>query len=366
MTRVCKGFIAALTLAAVACSATPGTEETQATEGMQGPPEPYKLGMFRQDAGDFVGLVVGDELVVDLSRAGVGAPATLHELIASWDQSMADRLGSLAGAALREAPEFSYQLSEVRTLPPITDPDAIVNAARNYEEHAAEMAATGRTAGTTAVVDESVRVGIPGIWSRSPDDVRANPYLFPKLKSAITGNGDPIILPPGRTLIDWECELTIVIGRTLRRVPPEEVMDHVFGYTLMLDVSDREDRQDGRYGSDWLLGKSQDTFAPLGPFVVPAAFVPDPQNLGVQFSLNDELMQDTTTSLMTHTVVDLLTFASSMVTLRPGDLVATGTPAGVGTARVPPIYLKAGDRTACTVEGIGTLSNTVEALSAGS
>ena len=144
-----------------------------------------------------------------------------------------------------------------------------------------------------------MRVGIPGLWSRSPDDARANPYLFPKLKSAITGNGDPIILPPGCTLIDWECELTIVIGATLRRVPPEEVMDHVFGYTLMLDVSDREDRLDGRYGSDWLLGKSQDTFAPLGPFVVPAAFVPDPQNLGVQFSLNDELMQDATTSLMT-------------------------------------------------------------------
>ena len=94
-------------------------------------------------------------------------------------------------------------------------------------------------------------------------------------------------------------------------------MDHVFGYTLMLDVSDREDRLDLRYGSDWLLSKSQDTFAPLGPFVVPAAFVPDPQNLGVQFSLNDELMQDATTSLMTHTVVDLLTFASNMVTLRP-------------------------------------------------
>ena len=115
MTRACNGIIAALTLAAVACSAPQGTEETRATQGMQGPPAPYKLGMFRQDAGDFVGLVVGDELVVDLSRAGVGAPATLHALIASWDQSMADRLGNLAGAALRETPEFSYQLSEVGT-----------------------------------------------------------------------------------------------------------------------------------------------------------------------------------------------------------------------------------------------------------
>ena len=365
MTHVCKGFVVALTLAAVGCSAGPSTVATTEPEGLQGPPASYKLGMFRLGADDFVGLVVNDDVVVDLSRADVGTPATLHELIEIWNEPMADRLSSLAGGALQEAPVFSHQLSELKTLPPVTDPDAIVNAARNYEEHAAEMAATGRTAGTTAVVDDSVRVGIPGIWSRMPDDVRANPYLFPKLKSAITGSGDPIVLPPGRTMIDWECELTIVIGKTLRRVPREQVMDHVFGYTLMLDVSDREDRSDLRYGSDWLLGKSQDTFAPLGPFVVPAAFVPDPQNLGVQFSLNDELMQDATTSVMTHTVVDLLTFASNMVTLQPGDLVATGTPAGVGTARVPPIYLKDGDRTACTVERIGTLTNSVEALSSG-
>jgi 2-keto-4-pentenoate hydratase/2-oxohepta-3-ene-1,7-dioic acid hydratase in catechol pathway len=361
MTQVSRGLLAALIFSAVACSPAPSTE-AQATEEGREAPGPYKLGMFGQGARSFVGLVVGDELVVDLSQADVGSPATLHELIASWDRPMADRLGSLAGAAQREAPAFSYRLSDLRTLPPITDPDAIVNAARNYEEHAAEMAATGRTAGTTTVVDENVRAGIPGIWSRAPGDTRANPYLFPKLKSAITGNGDSIFLPPGRTMIDWECELTVVIGKTLRRVPSGEVMDHVFGYTLMLDVSDREDRQDGRYGSDWLLGKSQDTFAPLGPFVVPAAFVPDPQNLGVQFFLNDELMQDATTALMTHTVVDLLSFASNMVTLRPGDLVATGTPAGVGTARVPPVYLKSGDRTACTVEDIGTLRNTVEAV----
>ena len=365
MTRVCKGFIAALTLAAVACSAAPGTEGTQETEGMQGPPEPYKLGMFRQDARDFLGLVVGDSLVVDLSQAGVNAPATLEELIDVWDQGMADRLGNLAGAASREAPAYAYQVSALRTLPPVPNPGAIVAAARNYEEHAAEMAAAGRTAGTTAVIDESVLVGLTGLWSRDPDDVRANPYLFTKLKSAITGIDEPIILPPGREMIDWECELTAVIGRPVRRIQHEEALDYVFGYTLMMDVSDREDRPDLRYGSDWLLGKSQDTFAPLGPFVVPAAFVPDPQNLAIEFRLNGEVMQDSTTSLMTHTVADLVTYASNMVSLHPGDLLATGTPAGVGTARVPPIYLKPGDRTSCTIEGIGTLTNHVEALNAG-
>jgi 2-keto-4-pentenoate hydratase/2-oxohepta-3-ene-1,7-dioic acid hydratase in catechol pathway len=238
----------------------------------------------------------------------------------------------------------------------------MIMAARNYEDHAAEMAAAGRTAGTTAVVDEKVRAGIPGIWTRTPDDPRGNPYLFTKLRTAITGNGDPIVLPPGRTMIDWECELTVVIGKTGRRVGVEQARDYIFGYTLMNDVSDREDRPDGRYGSDWLLGKSQDTFAPLGPFIVPAAFVPDPQNLRITFTLNDQLMQDATTKLMTHSAYELLAYASQLATLHPGDLLATGTPAGVGTARTPPIYLKAGDRSVCTIEGIGTLSNPVEAL----
>ena len=353
MTRVCNGLIAALTLAGIAGCTPPS---------VPGPSEPYKLGMFRQDTRTFVGLVVGEDRVVDLSRANVSAPATLKEVVVGWDQAMADRLGRLAGDARRQAPSFSYQLSQVSTLPPITDPGAMVMAARNYEEHAAEMAASGRTAGTTAVVNEKVRTGIPGIWTRKPDDPRGNPYLFTKLKTAITANGEPIILPPGRRMIDWECELTVVVGKTSRRVGVEQAKDYIFGYTMMNDVSDREDRPDARYGSDWLLGKSQDSFAPLGPFVVPAAFVPDPQNLGIRFTLNDQLMQDSTTKLMTHSAYELLSYASQLVTLHPGDLIATGTPAGVGTARVPPIYLKAGDRSVCTIEGIGTLSNPVEAL----
>jgi 2-keto-4-pentenoate hydratase/2-oxohepta-3-ene-1,7-dioic acid hydratase in catechol pathway len=353
MTRIYLRLIAALALAGLAGCAPPAAP---------GPPEPYKLGMFRQGARTFLGLVVGDDRVVDLSRANVSAPVTLKELVVAWDQAMADRLGRLAAGARRQPPSYSYPLSQLATLPPIADPGAMVMAARNYEEHAAEMAATGRTSGTTAVVDENVRAGIPGIWTRRPDDPRGNPYLFTKLKSAITANGDPIILPPGRSMIDWECELTVVVGRTARRIGVDQAKDYIFGYTLMNDVSDREDRPDGRYGSDWLLGKSQDSFAPLGPFVVPAAFVPNPQNLAIKFTLNDQLMQDSSTALMTHSAYELLAYASQIVTLNPGDLLATGTPAGVGTARVPPIYLKAGDRSVCTIEGIGTLSNPVEAL----
>ena len=155
-------------MALVACAGCAAGEAQNA-------PQPYKLGMFQEGARTFVGMVVGDSLVVDLSRASVNAPATLHELIARWDQPTADRLGRLAGEAQRQAPSFAFQLSAVKVLPPISDPDAILMAARNYAEHANEMAQAGRTAGTTTVIDEKVRSGIPGLWSSSAERSAAEP-----------------------------------------------------------------------------------------------------------------------------------------------------------------------------------------------
>ena len=350
--------VAALCLGTIAGCAG---REAQNAAGTDSAPAPYKLGMFSGDGRTFVGMVVGETLVVDLSRADVNVPSTLKELIAGWDQAMADRLGALAGAASRQAPAFAFQLSAVRTLPPISDPDSILMAARNYSEHANEMAQAGRALGTTTVVDEKVRVGIPGLWTRTGEDNRGNPYLFPKLKSSLVANGDTIVLPRGRERIDYECELVAVIGRPTRHVPLERALDYVFGSMVMTDVSDREDRADGRYGSDWLISKSHDTFGPSGPYVVPAAFVGDPQNLRITYTLNGAVMQDDSTALMTHTVRDLISFASSISTLNPGDLIGTGTPGGVGEARVPPVYLKAGDTSVCAIEKVGTLTNPVEA-----
>jgi len=325
----------------------------------QGSGEPYKLGMFQQHGVSFLGLVLDDAVVVDLSRAGIGTPATLKDLIARWDERMADRLAAVAAEARQSPPAYAMELSQARTLPPLSDPDVFLMAARNYVEHAEEMAAVGRTSGTTSVIDESVTVGIPGLWTRNPDDRRPNPYLFPKLKSALAGDGDAIVLPPGREHIDYECELVAVIGRTTRRVPVEDALDYVFGYMAMVDVSDREERADGRYGSDWLMGKSHDTFGPSGPFVVPAAFVGDPQDLQVRYALNGAVMQDGSSALMVHTVSDLVSYASHIATLGPGDLIGTGTPGGVGEGRVPPVYLKAGDSSVCMIEKIGTLRNSV-------
>ncbi len=322
---------------------------------------PYKLGMFQDGTRTFVGLVLDDAVVVDLNRAD-DYPATLRGLIERWDDGVAEDLMDLASAARDRPPAYAFPLAQVTTLPPLSDPDVFLMAARNYVDHAEEMFNVGRTSGTTRVIDENVRIGLPGIWSRDPRDERPNPYLFPKLKSAIAADGDTIELPPGRPNIDYECELVAVIGRNARRVAVDDALDYVFGYMAMVDVSDREERADGRYGSDWLMGKSHDTFGPSGPFVVPAAFVGDPQDLDVRYTLSGNVMQDANTELMVHTVRDLVSFASYIATLRPGDLIGTGTPGGVGEGRTPPVYLQDGDTSECWIERIGTLTNPVRAV----
>ena len=172
--------------------------------------------------------------------------------------------------------------------------------------------------------------------------------MFLKSPSAIIADGESIRMPAGRTQIDWECEH----GRRHRtprkqRRRRDRRRDYIFGYTLENDVSDRGGRGDTRHGSDWLIGKSHDTFAPMGPFIVPKEFVPDPQKLKIKFTLNGQVMQDANTSLMIHDVSSRSSYGSHILTLRPGDVIATGSPAGVGSARKPPIYFKAGRRRGC-------------------
>jgi len=324
--------------------------------------EPYKLGMFQQGNRMFVGMVIQkDSLVVDLSRANVGAPPTLKQLIAGWDAKLGTQLAALAASSAMKAPAFSMKVSDVKTLPPITDPSVLLSTAVNYTEHAMEMTGNATAAASAAAVDPKVAMGIPGYWQRRPGDPRHNPYFFVKANSAITGNRDPILLPAGRERIDWECEMNIVIGRTAKRVNRDNAADYIFGFTLMNDVSDRGGRADGRHGSDWQLGKSHDTFAPLGPYIVPRQFVANPQKLAIKFLLSGKTMQDSNTDRMTHTVYELVEYASHMMTLHAGDLISTGSPAGVGTARATPIYFKDGDTSSCTIESIGTLENPVRA-----
>jgi 2-keto-4-pentenoate hydratase/2-oxohepta-3-ene-1,7-dioic acid hydratase in catechol pathway len=242
-------------------------------------------------------------------------------------------------------------------------PATMLNVAVNYREHDVEMArvrqgSPGQAAPTAGAALPGTQ-SAPGIWERKEGDTRWNPFMFLKAPAAIVAHGEPVRIPPKRTQIEWECELGVVIGRQASAVPADRAMDYIFGYTLENDMSDRGGRGDTRYGSDWLVTKNHDTFAPLGPFITPKEFVRDPGNLAITFALNGEVLQQGSTNQMIHNIGEQIAYGTSLLTLRPGDVIATGTPPGAGSARTPPVLLKAGDRMSCTYDGIGTLANPV-------
>jgi 2-keto-4-pentenoate hydratase/2-oxohepta-3-ene-1,7-dioic acid hydratase in catechol pathway len=182
------------------------------------------------------------------------------------------------------------------------------------------------------------------------------PLLFAKWTSSLIGPGEPIEIPPFASEIDYEAELAVVIGRTARRVPRERAFDVVRGYTCLNDVSARDLQfADGQ----WTRSKSLDTFCPVGPRVVPAQEVPNPQSLRIRCLVNGETMQDSTTANMIFSVAELIAFITEGIRLEPGDLIATGTPAGVGFSRKPPVYLQPGDEVTVDIESVGALTNPV-------
>jgi len=330
--------------------------------------ESFKLGTFEERGRVFLGLVLRDNYVVDISQANAaldGArpviPSDMKDLIQRY-QELRPRLYAIANAAtgaLGAHPAYIREVKSLKTHPPVT-PGMILNAAVNYAEHASEMQGGGaKTAGPTSKEQENINKGIPGIWNRKPGDTRHNPYLFLKAPSTVIASGEAIRIPPGREQVDWECELDAVIGRPASHVPVERAADYIFGWTLQNDVSDRGSRADGRFGSDWFISKSHDTFAPLGPFIVPKEFVKNPMKLSQKFVLSGKVMQDSSTERMTHNVYEMVSFASNIITLKPGDLVSMGSPAGVGAGRAKPVFMKNGDVSVCTIESIGTLTNPV-------
>jgi 2-keto-4-pentenoate hydratase/2-oxohepta-3-ene-1,7-dioic acid hydratase in catechol pathway len=333
-------------------------------------PTPFKLGTFERQGRQFVGIVLRDTVVIDLAAAhaaitnpasGAAAPSDMKDLIARYD-GLRPRIVEIVRTVGDTRPAYVYDVSALKILPPIMYPTTMLNVAVNYREHDIEMARReggGRTA--TAGEAPAGTTSATGIWERASGDTRWNPFMFIKLPAAIIAEGEAVRLPVGRTQIEWECELGVVIGRPAARVTQARAMDYVFGYTLEQDMSDRGGRGDTRFGSDWLVTKNHDTFAPMGPFITPKEFIPDINNTGMKFSLNGEQLQEGTTAQMIHNVAEQIVYASNIVTLRPGDVIATGTPPGVGSARTPPILLKAGDRMTCTYDGVGTLTNPVVA-----
>ncbi len=234
-------------------------------------------------------------------------------------------------AADRQPEAGSVPLEKARLHAPITKPAKIVAIGLNYEDHAAETGA----------------------------EIPEKPIVFAKYPNTITGPGDPIRIPRITERVDYEAELAVVIGRSARGVEPDEAMEYVFGYMNANDVSSR-DLQFSE-GGQWTRSKSLDTFAPIGPYLVTRDEVPDPQNLSIRCILNGEVMQEGTTGKMIFGVAELVSFLSQGMTLEPGDIIMTGTPPGVGFARDPKVFLKDGDEVTIEIEGLGALTNPVEA-----
>lgn len=270
-------------------------------------------------------VVVEGQHCIDLQSVNPMVPLSLRQILAS---------GPLALRAVQDAARHPQaarlDLAAVKLLPTIPDPPKIVCLGLNYADHAKEG-------------------GVP---------VPKDPVLFSKYATALIGHGDAIVLPPVSQEVDYEAELVVVVGKRGRNLTADQAMAHVGGYTIGHDVSAR-DWQLKKDGKQWMVGKTFDTFAPLGPVLVTADEVPNPHQLGIRLKLNGQTMQNSNTRQMIFTVGATLAYLSQVFTLEPGDLVFTGTPPGVGFARKPPVYLRAGDVVEVEIDGLGLLRNPV-------
>ncbi|HIA49996.1 MAG TPA: fumarylacetoacetate hydrolase family protein [Acidobacteria bacterium] len=358
---------------------------TSTTEQISDLPDtPFKLATFELlDVGaTAVGMVLGDQ-ILELTGAGkylvsetgleaMVLPNEMRALIENYDTA-AVRLYQIANF-FQEGAEatlpFVHAIGAVRITAPIKYPWNVLAAAANYRAHAEGMAAapSGENAdnvdGMSGATDEA---GSGGGFDPSRiaeiDPARDAPVMFAKSpRSGIIDPGEPYFIPPGRDQIDWEGEMAVIIGKPAYLVSAEEADDYVFGYSIMYDVSDRGGRPRGEGsmfpGVNWFDGKSTNRGAPFGPFIVPKEFIPDPANLRVTTKVNGELMQDQTTADLIWSQEHLIAFTTSILTLYPGDVIATGTPSGTGAERGE--FLKAGDVVEIEIEGIGILRTPIE------
>jgi len=279
---------------------------------------------------------------VTLQRAHADEPAVLldHKAIGLNAAGFPDLLALIAGGAeatdrvrrfldrVSAGEDFDPATAKLRA--PIPRPPKIICIGLNYRDHA-----------------EETRMAIPEV-----------PTVFSKYATSVTGHGHPIVLPKNSTRPDYEAELAVVIGKGGRHIPESRWRDHVFGYTILNDVSARDFQM---ATSQWMMGKTFDTFAPMGPAIVTADEIEDPHNLNISLTLNGQVMQNSNTRNLIFDVPKLIAHLSSVFTLEPGDVISTGTPAGVGFARKPPVYLKPGDEVVVEVQGVGQLRNGVVA-----
>ncbi|HUY36670.1 MAG TPA: fumarylacetoacetate hydrolase family protein [Pirellulales bacterium] len=262
---------------------------------------------------------------IDLQEADPELPASMKSLLCLGTAGLERAAAALAKGTPRP-------LTSVRLLAPVPDPGKIICIGLNYADHARESGVA------------------------PPEE----PVLFNKFPTALVAHGEPIVLPRVSREVDYEAELVVVIGRGGRHIARERALEHVAGYCPGHDVSAR-DWQLHKPGKQWLLGKTFDTFAPCGPALVTSDEVPRPGKLRIQFRLNGRTLQDSNTDQLIFPIDELVAYVSQVCTLEPGDLIFTGTPPGVGFARQPPIFLRAGDVAEVEIEGLGVLANPVVA-----
>ena len=280
-----------------------------------------RLVTFQAEGQSRPGVVSGSGRVIDLSPLGF---SSVLEVI----EAGTDGLSKIARFQQEAVPDAQLDMSAVQLLAPIPKPRKMICVGLNYRDHAIET-------GTE----------IPKV-----------PTIFNKFATAVIGPGANIILPKVSQAPDYEAEFAVVIGTGGRHIAAGNWRDHVFGYTIINDVTARDYQ---RATTQWLMGKTFDTFAPMGPWIVTADEISDPHNLDISIEISGETLQNSNTRELIFKVPDLIEFLSSVFTLEPGDIISTGTPSGVGFVRKPPRFLRAGDQVTVKIPAIGELSNPV-------
>ena len=363
--------LVSLTLsAALALFASAGSVYAQDAESV----EPFKVGTFAIDDVPTVGLVMrDDQLIVELTAANRAMelqpqyasmlmPADMLGLIEQYEYGLQYRSYEVVNCLNEEGllesgnqPDYIHPVADVDIMAPIQYPSKVMNAAVNFYTHACEGCSAEQLAQRT----------------RERQENRGVPYLFLKpTRGAIVGDGDDIIMPYGRDEIEYEVEMAIVFGKAGKYISANRAYDHVFGYMVAMDVSDRGGRPPGGYGvrSDWFVGKGHDTFAPHGPWIVPKEFYGDPMERLHQITVIDGVtVQEAQAGDMIHNIPELIEYASSLITVFPGDVMQSGTSGGTGAGRVQRAtgsgFLQDGETIQASIEGIGTLTHVVRAES---
>ncbi len=273
-----------------------------------------------------IGALISDSEIVDLTSLTSKESLTANEIndCLNLEKDFFEK----AKNAIEKDDLPKIERENVKICPPVPQPNKIICIGLNYRDHAEESG-----------------MAIP-----------KSPIIFSKFSTCVIGANEPILLPKGSEQVDYEAEMAFVIGKTAKNVSLENAMDYVVGYTNFNDVSARDFQfADGQ----WTRGKSCDTFAPMGEFIATKDEISDPHDLQIQFRLNGDTLQNSNTKELIFKIPEIIEFLSNSITLEPGDIIATGTPPGVGFARKPPIFLNDGDTAEVEIEGLGILSNKV-------